>query len=57
VYGNPLADCAPISQVTVYGGLIAGVDAGPYRVDVFDADGDQSPRYISSTDVTVPPGR
>jgi hypothetical protein len=56
VYGNALADCAPIPQVTVYSGLISNVAAGVYRIDIFDADADATPRYLSSTVVTVPPG-
>ena len=53
VSNSALANCVG-GAVTIYGGVITGVAPGPYRVDVFEANGEGIAEHISSTVVTVP---
>ena len=55
MWGDPLADCfvSPSPRVLEYGGSIAVIVPGAYRVRVFEANGNEEPRLIGSTVVRV----
>jgi hypothetical protein len=50
MWADPLADCfvSPSPRVLEYGGSIAVVVPGAYRVRVFEANGNEEPRLIGS---------
>lgn len=55
-YADPLADCFldPAPRVTEYSATITVIEPGPYRVRVFDALGNDTPRLIGTAGVRVP---
>ena len=55
VSGDPLTNCAPRTAVAEYGGTVAGLAAGRYRVRVYEAAGDGPAQLLGIAHATVPP--